>query len=338
MSRAKPPAGDGRGPRAGRHWISETTIGGHIDHFIGQSAVVAQVKTALEAAYNDGTTFINSMLTGDAGVGKTQIARIIGAEMGCETREVLGQNLKKPSDLNRLLLEASERSVLHVDEGDEVTAPIQTALYRAIEDRVIFVNSSASKTPRMIPLAPFTTLLSTNNAFRIVKPLRERFRLILQFQYYSADEIQRILKQRLLGLRWDCEEAVIGEIASRSRGTPRMALRLLESCRRTCRAENALLITMDHFRRTCELEGIDALGLDRYERSLLGILREAGKPLRLRAIAMRLGLPSKTVSSVIESYLVREGLIVSSDFGRELTAKGLAHLESTGHREDEDGT
>lgn len=299
-----------------------------IDHFIGQSDVVAQVQTALEAAYNDCTPFVNAMLTGDAGIGKTAIARIVGAEMGCETREVLGQTLKKPSDLNRLLLESTERSVLHIDEADHLSIPIQTALYRAIEDRVIFVGGSNAKTPRMIPLIPFTTLLSTNNAFRIVKPLRERFRLILQFQYYNVPEIKRILEQRLLGLRWDCEAAVVHEISLRGRGIPRVALRLLESCRRTCRAQNAALITMDHFRRTLELEGIDSIGLDRYERAFLELLKEAGKPLRLRTIAMRLGLPSKTVSSVIESYLVREGLVTSSDFGRELTAKGLSHLES----------
>ena len=297
-----------------------------IDHVIGQQKVIARVKTALEASWIDGVKFPNSVLTGPPGVGKSMLARTIAAEMGCSLKETLAQSVNNPANLHALLLEAESQDVLFIDECDELSPKIQTQLYRALEDKKIFIGSGDAKKPKEIPLQDFTLLAASNNEFSLVAPLRDRFRLTLRFDYYSVEEVIALLRQRVQALRWAVEPEVLDKIAVMARGTPRIALKLLEACRRTSRADNSPNVTVDHFDKTKRLEGLDELGLDETEQKLLHALHEAGEPVALNVLAMRLSLPRKTISSVIEGYLVRENLITKENSLRKLTAKGRAYL------------
>ena len=199
-------------------------------------------------------------------------------------------------------------------------------MYLAVDKRKIIVQNG--KTPMSLPLADFTLLLSTTDEYGLLQPCRDRMKLTLRFQFYAEAELGDVLRQRSKALRWNVDEAVIPEITKRARGTPRLALRLLQSARRCARAEGDTAITLDHLRRACALEGIDTLGLGPVEAQYLRILSDNGAT-RLNVLASMLGLPSRTVSEVQEPFLVRAGLIVKDDQGRRtLTQAGMDHCRN----------
>lgn len=229
--------------------------------------------------------------------------------------------------MNALLLAAKDKSVLHLDEAHELKKEFQTALYRAIEGRKLFVQGRSSQV-QSIHLADFTLLLSTTDEYCLLQPLRDRMKLVLRFQFYANEELAILLRQRSRALNWSVDEAVFPLIAQRARGTPRLALRLLQSARRVCRSEGERTITLAHLERACGLEGIDSLGLGPTEQAYLRILAEGDT--RLNVIASRLGLPPRTVSQVTESFLIRAGFVVKDNQGlRQLTALGREHLVNT---------
>lgn len=287
---------------------------------IGQSGVKAQVSTAIAAAKADRRRFDHGLLIGPAGTGKTTLAQIIAKEMGTPLREVLGQAITNNGDLNALLLSVEDGSVVFVDEAHELDKTIQTALYLALDQRKILIPGGKSA-PRSIGLADFTLLLASTDEYHLLQPLRDRMKLLLRFGFYGADELAELTRQRADALGWPVSEAVLPEVARRSRGTPRLALRLLQACRRVCRAEGDDEITPDHLRRACELEGLDGLGLGPNEQAYLAVLAQG--PVRLNVVASRLGLPGRTVAEVIEPFLIRSGLVCKDDAGRRvLTDQG----------------
>jgi Holliday junction DNA helicase RuvB len=246
--------------------------------------------------------------------------------MATTLHEVLGQSIKAPADLNSILLTAKDKEIVHFDEIHEMKKEFQTALYRAIEEKKLFVQGRSSRIQN-IPLADFTVLLSSTDEHQVMQPLRDRCRLVLRFQFLSIEEVTTLVKQRSQGLGWKVEEEAFPLIAARSRGTPRLALRLLQSCRRVCRAEGKATITLAQLEKACQLEGIDTLGLGPTEQQFLRILAEGDS--RLNVIASRLGLPSRTVSQVTEPFLLRAGLIVKDDQSRrQLTSLGREHLSN----------
>jgi Holliday junction DNA helicase RuvB len=295
-----------------------------LNHLVGQKAVIAQVSNAMDAAFEDGTKFDHSLLVGPPGLGKSQLASVIAQEMAVDFHEVLGQSITNVGDLNALLLSAQDKSIVHIDECHELDKPLQTALYLAVDKRTLFV-SNTKRSPHGIPICDFTLLLSTTDEFCLLQPLRDRMKLTLRFEFYSDEELTKLVVHRCRALNWDIEETIFPLIAKRSRGTPRFALRLLQSCRRVCRAEGAETITVQHWEKACLLEQIDELGLGVQERKYLSILADG--PARLNIIASLLGLPTRTVSNVTEQFLIRAGLIDKDKAGlRQLTAKGLEHV------------
>jgi Holliday junction DNA helicase RuvB len=295
-----------------------------LNHIVGQRAVVDQVRVGIEAAFADNRKFDHALLVGGPGLGKTQVATVISCEMATELHEALGQSLKNAGDLNALLLAAKDRDLVHIDESHEMKKEFQTALYRAIEGRKLFIQGRASRV-QSIPLADFTLLLSTTDEYCLLQPLRERMKFLLRFQFYSEEELTVLTRQRSRALNWMVDETVFSMVAQRSRGTPRLALRLLQSARRVCRAEGERTITLMHLERACGLEGIDALGLGPTEQQYLRFLSDGDS--RLNVIASRIGLPARTISQVTEPFLIRAGLVIKDDSGRrQLTALGRNHL------------
>lgn len=298
-----------------------------IRHLIGQQSVIAQVTVALDAAQMDGNKFEHSLLVGPPGLGKSALANILANEMATDLHEVLGQAITSPSDLHALLLSAKPRDVIHIDECHELGKPYQTALYLALDKRKIVLSGGKGSSPQSLPLADFTVLLSTTDEYNLLQPLRDRMRLTLRFQFYTTEELATVVHQRTQALGWDIHEELLPLIAQRSRGTPRLALRLLQSCHRVCRANGDDTITLGHLRRACDLEGIDALGLGPTEQKYLRIVVDGNS--RLNVIASMLGLPSRTVAEVTEPFLIRSGLIIKDDQGRrQLTAQGREHVSN----------
>jgi Holliday junction DNA helicase RuvB len=293
---------------------------------VGQQSVLAQVRVALDAARQDGTKFDHALLVGPAGTGKTQTAKVIASEMKSDFREILAQSITSPADLNAVLLGATDRMIVFLDEAHELAKDHQTALYMALDQRRVFINGGrAGRPPQAIPLADFTLLLASTEEYCLLQPLRDRCRLLLRFDFMSAADLMILTRQRSRALRWPVADEVLHEIARRSRGTPRLALRLLQACRRVCRSEGASDIELAHLLRACRLEELDELGLGPMEQSYL---REVASGVsRLNVIASRLGLPTRSVAEVCEPFLIRIGFLVKDDQGRrQLTAEGREHL------------
>ncbi len=294
-------------------------------HLVGQKGVIAQVTTAMDAAFEDGTRLDHALLVGGPGLGKSQLASVIAQEMATDFHEVLGQSITGIGDLNALLLNAKDKDIVHIDECHQLDKTFQTALYLAVDKKSIFVNSKRS--PQPIPIAEFTLLLSTTDEYCLLQPLRDRMKLTLRFEFYTEDELTTLLRHRCKALDWEVDQEVLPLIAVRSRGTPRIALRLLQACRRVCRSQGNHAITIPHFNRACLLEQIDDMGLGPVERKYLSILADG--PARLNVVSTILGLPTRTVSEVTEQFLIRSGLIDKDRAGlRQLTAKGLEHVRS----------
>jgi Holliday junction DNA helicase RuvB len=296
-----------------------------LKHLVGQQSVIEQVNVALEAAFADNRKFDHALLVGPPGLGKSALASVIAQEMATGFHEVLGQALASSADLNALLLTAKDKDVVHIDEAHELKREYQTALYLALDKQTIFI--TGGKTPQGIPLANFTVLLSTTDEYCLLQPLRDRARLLLRLDFYTEQDLTTVLLQRTKALRWEVHEEILPLIAKRSRGTPRLALRLLQACRRVCRAQGETTITAPHLKRACLLEQLDEQGCGPAEQKYLRALADGVS--RLNVLASLLGLPSRTVSQVIEPFLIRAGLVIKDDTGRrQLTAQGREHLLS----------
>jgi Holliday junction DNA helicase RuvB len=192
-----------------------------------------------------------------------------------------------------------------------------------LDKRRIFLSGQGAV--QSIPVAPFTLVGATTNPDGLIEPLVSRFRIILHLDYYSHDELAEIVRQRCRALRWEIEPELLNEIAKRGRGTPRIALRLLQSTRRCQTAERASTLTVDHLRRACEVERISDLGLDNIQQKYLALLGKG--PVRLNVLASMLGVSTKVLTKTVEPFLLRSGLVVKDDGGRRnLTEIGQEHL------------
>lgn len=296
-----------------------------VNHLIGQPSVKEQIVVALDSAQQDNTKFDHALLVGPPGMGKTAAAQIIAAEMQTDFLEVLGQSIKGVAGLNALLLQATDRAVVFIDEAHELQKSLQTALYLGIDSRRVLIQGARKgSSPVGIPIQDFTLLLASTDEYQLLQPLRDRMRLTLRFQFYEAEDLEKIARMRAAALGWEVEPDVFQKASVRSRGTPRLVLRLLQAAHRVARAEASEVISVAHLDRACTLEGIDELGLGPTEKSYIGILLEG--PTRLNLLASRLGLPSKTVSEVTEPFLIRSGLVVKDEQGkRQLTSEGREH-------------
>jgi Holliday junction DNA helicase RuvB len=299
-----------------------------LDHVIGQKRAIQQLRVALDAYFNDRgatheeTALPHVLLVGPPGVGKSLLSQIVAAELASKLHEELAQNIGSPGHLQGLMMLAEAGDVIFCDEIHELPPTVQTTLYRCLEERRLFLGGDR----KSITLPPFTFIGATTDEWQLSKPLRDRFKIVLRLEHYSEAELMELIRQRAKRLRWPINDEAIKGIASRGRGTPRLAIRLLEASRRTARAENETDITAKHIVRMCQTEGFDSLGLDCIERKYLELLRSGQGPVRLNMMVTQLALPRQTIERVIESELIRLGLVTKTDEGRMLTAAGAKHL------------
>lgn len=210
-----------------------------------------------------------------------------------------------------------------VDEIGELPESAGFSLYRAMEDGRLFLGKK-----HIVALPPFCFIGATTDEHFLTRSLRDRFRIHLRLTHYADEEMFLLIQQRAKRLRWAIEVDAVRQLASKSRGTPRLAVRLLESAKRQASSEATDSITALHVKRMCEVEQIDSLGLDAVEQRYLQILREGEGAVRLNVIATQMGLPRQSIE-MFESDFLRMGLISKSEKGRMLTAKGHEHLTET---------
>jgi holliday junction DNA helicase RuvB len=299
-----------------------------IDDFIGAQAIVERARVALEAAWNvgNGCMFPHSLMVGGPGLGKTELARIVAKEMGVELVEALGQTIRCTAELNSVLLQA-EGGCLLIDESHSLPMDIQIALLKVLQEGTIFLRSQATGGKvKTMQLKPFCLIAATTDEWAMTRPLIDRFRLILRFDFYSVAEMTLLITRRARSMEIALDDHVAELIAQRSKGTPRIAIRLFDACVRTMQAQSAASISNAVFERTCLLEQIDGLGLDAVEQKYLRFLKDAGGRLRVNVIASCLGLPRATLERSIEPFLIRERLIEKSEVGRCLTDQGWRHV------------
>lgn len=300
-----------------------------LDHVIGQTRAVTVLRTAINAYFHDRTkateeqAFPHLLVTGPGGTGKTLLSEIVARECATNLHTELAQNLKTPEHVHASLMMLEAGDVLFYDEIHELPNSAGVTLYRALEERKLFLGKK-----HVVQLPPFCLAGATTHEHLLTPSLRQRFRIHLRLTHYSDEEMFLLIRQRARRLGWTIEDDAIRLLAGKSRGTPRLAIRMLESAKRQASSEGKDLITLVHVQQMCEVEQIDSLGLDAVEQAYLRILREAEGPIRLNVIATTMGLPKQTIE-MFESDFIRMGLVTKSEKGRMLTTKGIEHLTTT---------
>ncbi|PMC92020.1 Holliday junction branch migration DNA helicase RuvB [Actinomyces graevenitzii] len=303
----------------------------HLEDFVGQDVVRGQLSVVLRAATSRGSSPDHVLLSGPPGLGKTTLAMIIANELGGSLRLTSGPAVQHAGDLAAILSALEEGDVLFIDEIHRLARTAEEMLYLAMEDyRVdVVVGKGPGATSIPLSLPPFTVVGATTRAGLLPAPLRDRFGFTGHLDYYSASELAQIVTRSagLLGLEIDAEAA--HELASRSRGTPRIANRLLRRVQDWAQVHGTPGVAdLASTQAALKVFEVDALGLDRLDRSVLTALctRFGGGPVGLTTLAVSVGEEAETVETVAEPYLVREGLMVRTPRGRAATAAAYTHL------------
>ncbi len=301
-----------------------------LTEFIGQERLKAQLEVTLTAATERGEALDHVLLVGPPGLGKTSLAYIVREELGVGIRTVAGPALERKGDLAAILTSLQERDVLFVDEIHRLNAAVEEILYPALEDfRLdIIVGQGPAARTLTLDLPPFTLVGATTRTGLLTTPLRDRFGMTFRLGYYEPDELAAIVirSARILDVTITGEAA--DEIARRSRGTPRVANRILRRVRDVAQVRHAGEITSEIAAEALELLEVDEEGLERTDRELLESIvhKFGGGPVGLSTLAVSLGEEPDTIEDVYEPYLLQLGFIQRTPRGRIVTELGLAHV------------
>ncbi len=301
-----------------------------LDDYIGQEKVKENLKIYMDAALGRSETLDHVLLYGPPGLGKTTLAGIIANQMNVQIRVTSGPAIEKPGDLAALLTNLNEGDVLFIDEIHRLSRSVEEVLYPAMEDNVIDIIIGKGPSARSIRLdiKPFTLVGATTRAGQLTAPLRDRFGVVLRLELYTPQELAEIVKRSagILGIGIDDDGAL--EIASRSRGTPRIANRLLKRARDFAQVVGSGTITEQDARLALSRMEIDELGLDNIDRLLLTTMinNYNGGPVGLETMAAAIGEEAVTIEDVYEPYLMQIGFLGRTPRGRIVTNAAYTHL------------
>ncbi|MEY3888397.1 MAG: Holliday junction ATP-dependent helicase RuvB [Pseudomonadota bacterium] len=304
-----------------------------LDDYVGQAKVREQLEIFIGAAKMRGEPLDHVLLFGPPGLGKTTLSHIIAAELGVNLRQTSGPVLEKPKDLAALLTNLEKNDVLFIDEIHRLSPVVEEILYPALEDYQIDIMIGEGPAARSIKLdlQPFTLVGATTRAGMLTNPLRDRFGIVSRLEFYTPEELARIVKRSASLLKAPMDAAGGEEIAKRSRGTPRIANRLLRRVRDYADVKGVGHITHDISKRALAMLDVDPEGFDLMDRKLLEavIHRFDGGPVGLDNIAASIGEERDTIEDVIEPYLIQQGFLQRTPRGRIATLAAYRHLGVT---------
>ncbi|MBV8727386.1 MAG: Holliday junction branch migration DNA helicase RuvB [Candidatus Eremiobacteraeota bacterium] len=305
------------------------------DEYVGQTNVVENLKIAIDAARQRNQPLEHILFYGPPGLGKTTLAGLIAKELGSALRPTSGPTLEKPKDLVGILTALETGDVFFVDEIHRLGRVVEEFLYPAMEEFKIdfIVDRGAYAKTLKLPLKQFTLVGATTRAGMLSAPLRERFGITHHLDYYSPDELTRIVKRSAAVLTVPIDDDAARSIASRSRGTPRVGNRLLRRVRDYAQVRAGGHITKEVADEALRREGVDELGLDKLDRAFLRTIIDhyGGGPVGMSAIAATLTEDAETLEDVVEPFLLKEGLVVRTASGRKATPTAYEHFGITRH-------
>ena len=301
-----------------------------LDEYLGQETVREQLKIYIEAASQRGEALDHVLIFGPPGLGKTTLAHVIAHEMGVSLRQTSGPVIERAGDLAALLTNLQPHDVLFIDEIHRLSPVVEEVLYPAMEDFQIDIMIGEGPAARSIKLdlPPFTLVGATTRAGLLTGPLRDRFGIVQRLQFYSAEELTRIVRRSAGILNIACAPEGAAEIARRSRGTPRIANRLLRRARDFAQVRADGEISKEVADAAMLMLQVDPQGFDEVDRILLRTIIENfdGGPVGVESLAAALSEERGTLEEVIEPYLIQQGYIVRSARGRMATNKAYQHL------------
>ena len=300
------------------------------EEYIGQKRVVENVDLMVRSALKRKSSMDHVLLSGPPGLGKTSLAMIIAKRLGSELHVVSGPAIEKKGDLAAVLTNINKSDVLFIDEIHRMHISVEEILYSAMEDyRLdILIGQGASARTMQIDLVPFTLIGATTRSGLLSNPLRDRFMAHLHFDYYVAEELAVILDNNSKKMHINLQKEAKMEIAKRSRGTPRIANRILRRVRDFALIEDKNNVDIEHVKKALELLDIDNLGLDSMDRKILKVIHEfySNGPVGIEALSATLGEDKQTIEEVYEPFLLKEGLLLRTPRGRVLSEKSIEHI------------
>ena len=301
-----------------------------LSEYLGQKAVRAQMEIYIEATRRRGEALDHVLIFGPPGLGKTTLSHVIANELGVNLRQTSGPVLERAGDLAALLTNLQPRDVLFVDEIHRLSPVVEEVLYPAMEDFQIdiMIGDGPAACSIKLDLPPFTLIGATTRAGLLTAPLRDRFGIVQRLEFYTVEELTRIVTRSagILGIQCDPDGAL--EIARRSRGTPRIANRLLRRARDFAEIKGEGVITLKAASGAMEMLDVDHEGFDALDRRLLGLMIEhfEGGPVGVDSMAAALSEERGTIEDVVEPYLIQQGFLMRTARGRVVTRKAYLHL------------
>ncbi|MDG5814883.1 Holliday junction branch migration DNA helicase RuvB [Chitinispirillales bacterium ANBcel5] len=298
--------------------------------FVGQESIKENLGIFVEAAKQRGEALDHVLFCGPPGLGKTTLSRILASELGVEVHTTSGPVLEKKGDLAGNLTNLEPREILFIDEIHRLNRVVEEFLYPAMEDFVFDITIGEGPAARSIRLnlKPFTLVGATTRAGMLTSPMHARFGYVCRLSYYSADELMKVILRSASILGIQCEKDAALELGKRSRGTPRVANRLLRRCRDVAQVKGNGNIDVPIVNKTLNLLGIDRCGLDEMDRSiLLSIIDHyGGGPVGLNTLSVAVAEESDTIEEVYEPFLIQSGFLKRTPRGREVTEKTYKHF------------